>query len=155
MPRGSSVSGKHRCQVSKHALGFSICRTAESASSDPSFSSQSAARLKTLQEPQFPPRCRRRLLLDDLGWIPVVAIDQRPHPGRLRESGVGGGAPAVAAPSLEKTRKQRCPGSQPCQPPADQHAASSTDRTRRPGLRHSSATASLRPAPLVATPPSL
>lgn len=131
-------------------LGFG--GIAESASSDPVLSSQSAARLTTLQEPQFPPWCRRRLLLDDLGWIPVVAIDQRPYPGRLRESGVGGGGVAVAGPSLAETRKQGRPGSRPCQSPADRHTASCTGRTQHAGLRHPSATASLRPAPLVATP---
>lgn len=111
--------------------------------------------LKPSRDPQLPARRRRRLLLDDLGRIPVVAIDQRPHLGRLRGSGVGGRGPPAAEPSLEETRMQRRPGSRPCQPPADQHAATSADRSRRAGSRHPPATASLSPAPLVATPPPL
>lgn len=154
MLRGSPAAGKHQSRVSKRALGFGVCRTAASASSDPVLlSSPSAARLKTLQGPQLLARRRRRLLLDDLGRIPVAAIDQRPHLGRLRGSGVGGGGVAAAAPSLQETRMQRRRGSRPCQPPAHQHATSSAGRSRRAGSRHPPATASLSPAPPAATPP--
>lgn len=101
--------------------------------------------IKPSRDPQLPARRRRRLLLDDLGRIPVVVIDQRPHLGRLRGSGVGGRGPPAAEPSLEETRVQRRSGSRPRQPPADQHAATSAVRSQRAGLRHPPATASLSP----------
>lgn len=87
------------------------------------------ARLNPLQEP-LPP-FRRRLLLDDLGWVPVVPIDQRPDPGGLGRCGVGGGGRPAAVPSEEQLAPQPRPGSRPQQRAAAPHASPRQLRARQ------------------------
>lgn len=68
---------------------------------------------------------RRRLLLDDLGWVPVVPVDQRLDLGGLGRSGVGGGRRRAAARRQQQPRPQTGRGSRPAQSTADPHARSS------------------------------
>ena len=88
----------------------------------------STSGLKALQEPQPPAPSRRRVLLDDLGWVPVVPIDQRLNPGGLGRCREGGGsrpAAAAAAGSGEQPPLQLGRGSRPPERAAAPHAFSS------------------------------
>lgn len=93
--------------------------------------------------PSALPPFRRRVLLDDFGWVPVVPIDQRPDPGRLGRGREGGGGRPPPAGLWKQPLPQLGRGSSP----ADPHVPSSQLRARRCEIRHLSATARQRPAP--------
>ena len=99
------------------------------------------------------PPFRRRVLLDDFGWVPVVPIDQRPDPGRLGRGREGGGDTLSPPAGLWKQPlPQLGRGSCPAERPADPHVPSRQLRARRCEIRHLSATARQRPAPPPAWP---
>lgn len=89
--------------------------------------------LKPSRNPSPLAPSRRHLLLDDLGRVPVMLIDQRPDPGGLGRGGVGGGSRPVAVPSRQQRPPQLGRGSSPAQRAADPHAPSSQFRTGCPG----------------------
>lgn len=92
---------------------------------------------------------RRRLLLDDLGWVPVMPIDQRPDPGGLGSCGVGGCSRPAAVPSEEQLVRHSRPGSRPHQRAAAPHASR---RQLRAGQRIY--VIGPRPRPRACAPPS-
>lgn len=121
MPLRPSTTWKHRLSELPNAPGASVGVPLLSAffvppRPGPSFVSPpfSTARPNPLQQPLAP--FRRRLLLDDLGWVPMVPIDQRPDPGGLGRCGAGSGGRPAAAPSEGR-------GSRPQQRAAAPHAS--------------------------------
>lgn len=103
--------------ANKCALGFSfgpiiLCLLPRTLPL-PSQSPFSTARLKTLQEPSPLDPFRRRFLLDDLGWVPVLPIDQCLDSGGLGRCRVRGSRRPTASRSGEQAPPQLGPGSRP------------------------------------------
>lgn len=95
------------------------------------------SRPQTLQEPRPLASFRHRLLLDDVGWVPVVPVDQSPDPGGLGRCGEGGSRRPTAAASAEQGPPHLGPASRPGQRAADPHVGSSQLSARRPGTSSS------------------
>lgn len=156
VPLGSSISSKRELCATKHTLApasvLLLCTFfLGPCLSLPSLPSAQPAG-NPYKNPSPPAPFRRGLLLDDLGRVPVVAVDQRPDPGALGRRGAGGGSGRAAARGREQPPPQQGRGPRLPQR-ADPHAHRRALRAGRPGdVNFPRPRASPAPPRLVTTP---